>query len=395
MRYQLCEVYGKKVWLPIQESKTYIKDPSEAPAGTSLKTGPHGGHYYEDPVSSNEKPEETQTQNNTKFTYYSRNRPIDKIWFNLENDFEVSNDGRTVTTKTPLNMDDLKKYELNPILDITDENGNININKFLKKHNIDENKLTDMGITKNDILGEFKGKIDYSLEEERIVKEIKDLIGEPEETQIKTPKENPKKNEVHIFRKFKRGEPGTGAEVKFSSKEEVNKVLEQGNFSLISAGRNPNNKLDMNLSDEQIQERDIALKKELIARGYKFTPILGKYGEEEDSFLVMTHDPDTKDMTELGEKFNQDSIVVVKSGSNRMIFTSGENKGRYYSGSGHQEIGDEASDFYSELIVGNEKVRFSLNFNFDKTLSEIYYGNKYFAESGFQNIRKSNMEASR
>jgi predicted ABC-type ATPase len=60
MKFQETLIYGKKVWIPIIESRTYIKDPSKAPPGVSLKRGKRGGYYYDTDGKKPSQKEEPQ-----------------------------------------------------------------------------------------------------------------------------------------------------------------------------------------------------------------------------------------------------------------------------------------------------------------------------------------------
>ena len=48
---------GQNIWV-MEEGKTYVKNPAEAPKGVALKRGPKGGYYYEEP-SGGQKEEPT------------------------------------------------------------------------------------------------------------------------------------------------------------------------------------------------------------------------------------------------------------------------------------------------------------------------------------------------
>ena len=49
---------GQNIWV-MEEGKTYVKNPAEAPKGVALKRGPKGGYYYDEP-SGGQKQEPTQ-----------------------------------------------------------------------------------------------------------------------------------------------------------------------------------------------------------------------------------------------------------------------------------------------------------------------------------------------
>ncbi len=95
-------------------------------------------------------------------------------------------------------------------------------------------------------------------------------------------------------------------------------------------------------------------------------PVDGNYDGEEKSFMVINADP--KHIEELGTKYNQDSVINSSAGENRMVFTTGENKGKQHIGQGFEEKPD-ADNYYSEADVGGEKFKFALNFDFDNLQS--------------------------
>lgn len=165
--------------------------------------------------------------------------------------------------------------------------------------------------------------------------------------------------------KIKRLGRGEGREVKLT-KSELKQILDSGKFALISAGRNPANTADMNLTDEQVEERYGDLKSDLVDGGYAYTEVEGHYGGVERSFLVMVHEAEEADVYDLGEKYNQDSIIHANKGKQKMIYTTGDHSGSYIFGTGWEEK-PEATDYYTEVETTDEgSFRFSLNFNFDK-----------------------------
>lgn len=158
-------------------------------------------------------------------------------------------------------------------------------------------------------------------------------------------------------------EPGKGRHVSLS-KDQLGGLLKDGNFGFISAGRNPANEVDKKLTDEQIEQRYDKLRQDLQEAGYKFTEITGHYGAPEKSFLVVN--PDRGEMSKLGKKYNQDSVIFGDQGKQEMLFTTGENEGKSHFGEGWKEVPD-AEDFYSEVPLTNgQRMKFSLNFDFGK-----------------------------
>ena len=166
-------------------------------------------------------------------------------------------------------------------------------------------------------------------------------------------------------KKFRREKAGKGKEVSVTKKE-VNMLLTKGVVGMVSAGVNPADENDMKLTSSQVKQRHESLKKDLIAKGLKFREVLGKYGEEEDSFMVFVTDIKRKELTDLGTKYNQDSIVFSDHDKNEMIFTTGENKGKRHKGNGFEMLSKSTDDFFTEIDTDKGKVKFSLNFNFDE-----------------------------
>lgn len=174
-----------------------------------------------------------------------------------------------------------------------------------------------------------------------------------------------------ILRRFARHDEGMGGEISFKDPDEAKIVLDHGHYALISAGRNPGNPADANLSAEELKARSQKLHDDLIAKGYMFTPVIGKYGELEDSFLVMAHNPDDKDMIELAGKYNQESVIIVKEGMNKLIYTGGDRKGQAIMGEGYENVDEKSEDNYTEMALryGSEtapkKVRWTLRFDWE------------------------------
>ena len=146
--------------------------------------------------------------------------------------------------------------------------------------------------------------------------------------------------------------------------EDLKALLETGPFSIISAGRNPKIPDDKGKTDEEIEARHTELEEELKKKGYKYIPVKGHYGGEEDSFIV-PHATESA-MNKLGKKFNQDSVIHSKDGKHKMTFTTGEHAGKHHKGEGHKEVPD-AEDFFTEVTTSDgNTVKFSLNFDFGK-----------------------------
>lgn len=168
-----------------------------------------------------------------------------------------------------------------------------------------------------------------------------------------------------------------GKKVSIASTKDLEIILSAGTYALISAGKNPKSESDANLPGKEFYNRSVNLARDLGQLGYKYTPVVGKYGEVEDSYLVMVHDSQIPDMVALGEKYNQDAIIVSDKGQHKQIYTSESYdedaagnrtpipKGSFYSGGGYTNVSKDESDFYTEVKTGDGTSRFSLNINFD------------------------------
>ena len=166
--------------------------------------------------------------------------------------------------------------------------------------------------------------------------------------------------------KCQRADPGKGGEIKLTKKE-VTSLLEKGRVGFISAGKNPasTSTSELGLGEQAIEDRSEQLKKELVAKGLKFVPVKGKYGEEEDSFMVMIPDAKRSEMVTMGRKYNQDSIIYSDHNKNEMIYTTGANTGSRSVGEGFKYLEAKTSDFYSEITTREgDTIKFTLNFDF-------------------------------
>lgn len=175
-----------------------------------------------------------------------------------------------------------------------------------------------------------------------------------------------------LTKKVQRRGKGEGGSIKLT-KGETEELLKGGKYALISAGRNDKSADDRVLSNDEIQRRHFDLEEKLIDAGYVYTKVKGKYGGEEDSFLVMAHDADRDHIAQLGKQFNQGSVIYSEGGKHEMIFTTGQNAGSKHVGEGHQIV-PNAEDFYTEhKTKDGHSLRFSLNFDFDKLVKAIMF----------------------
>lgn len=168
-------------------------------------------------------------------------------------------------------------------------------------------------------------------------------------------------------------------------KPKLQETLTKGHFSIISAGRNPNDPKEAALQpdDEFFHKRHEELRAELEKAGLAYTEVVGHYGGKETSFLVFHDDTRTTPKTqkammihhrdadeakqhrrivaELGKKFNQDSILFGSAGRNEIEFTTGSKAGKTCGGNGWKEV-PEAEDFYTDIeLEGTQHTKFSLD----------------------------------
>lgn len=165
--------------------------------------------------------------------------------------------------------------------------------------------------------------------------------------------------------KIRRRSAGHGREIALTF-DEVDRLLQDGIVGFISAGRNPNNEDDKQLSDEQVAARYKKLKADLIDAGYSFVSVVGKYGEVEDSFMVMAPEADKEHLLSLGRKYHQDSVLYSVANSNELVYTTGPNAGLVHAGDGFERV-DDAQDFYTMYCDRAQHcMKFTLGLSFDK-----------------------------
>ena len=119
------------------------------------------------------------------------------------------------------------------------------------------------------------------------------------------------------------------------SKPELEKTLSKGHFTILSAGRNPNDPEELSAKTDK---------------------------------SVMVHHKDSKGlkenrakMEEMGKKFNQDSVLHGDGGKNIMYFTTGKKKGQECSGKGWNEA-PEAKDLFTDIkLEGKKHTKFQLD----------------------------------
>jgi len=201
--------------------------------------------------------------------------------------------------------------------------------------------------------------------------------GHPINRSWELPKEDSKNNHnakipESLSEKCKQDMPGKGGEIHLSKKE-VTTLLKYGIVGFISAGINPNDPDDKKLTEPDIKNREKKLREDLIKKGLKFVKVTGKYGEIEDSYMVMVPNVKDKELVELGKQYNQDSVIYCDHNKNKMIYTTGKNDGQYYPGSGFELLNNSAMDYYTEIDTTGGKVKFSLKFDFGKLLKSVHF----------------------
>lgn len=213
-----------------------------------------------------------------------------------------------------------------------------------------------------------------------------------------------------VLKKYSRREAGHGIETEIDDERELEVIISQTKFALISAGPNSD---EHDLDDSFFRERHNKLRDELKRRGYVFTQVLGMYEGYEDSFLVMTHDADRAEMIELGGMMNQNQVIYVDHGQNEMITTRGDRKGAAVAGQGFSWVEPEAEDFYTSVFLDgrNASVNFALKFDdteydedverpkedhpprevdpvvFDKLTNDLYEDGKTRVDQAYEKIK--------
>lgn len=154
--------------------------------------------------------------------------------------------------------------------------------------------------------------------------------------------------------------------------DSVTNILNKGSYGIISAGINSNSEEDGKLSEAELADRYKALEKDLVSTGHSFTKVKGVWNDgnggvsEEVSYLV--NGLDEASLTKLGTKYNQDSVIHGSKGTNRYIYTTGSNKGKYHSGKGFEELPKAKEGYTVVTLADGSKFKFSLNLDFDKLL---------------------------
>jgi hypothetical protein len=193
-----------------------------------------------------------------------------------------------------------------------------------------------------------------------------------------------------LFR-FKKYRPG----MIFFNKKLLEKLLDRGHYSLLSAGRNASDKKEKRLpwDAKKFMRRNRALEEDLKKAGFMFTPGFGKYEGSELSFLVfhnsglwkqskqseeaqkafMVHHQNVSEhqlVRDLAKKYNQQSVIHSKGQENEMHYVTGDDAGKFHGGKGYS-LSKGAKDYYTRVHLTkppkkDETSKFTLSFNFGK-----------------------------
>lgn len=104
------------------------------------------------------------------YEYYSPLRPLG-FWIQKDVKGKFRLENKKLFTEEEQNEGFIKNYELKQITKITDEFGNIIIEKFYDSYNIDKSKLSKMGISDRDV---FSTIINIGIV--NTAKEIKEML---------------------------------------------------------------------------------------------------------------------------------------------------------------------------------------------------------------------------
>lgn len=160
---------------------------------------------------------------------------------------------------------------------------------------------------------------------------------------------------------FKKREKGQGKQMTIPSIEDLDLIIKNTTFACVSAGRNPDVEEDKNLTDQQISERFRKLKDAAKDYGYVFTDAIGKYGQPEETIMLMIHDADEKEIVDIGNQFNQQSVFISDKGAGRVIQSTPDathEKGSVRMKGDTFDYVPDADDFYTEVQCGGQWVKF-------------------------------------
>lgn len=154
--------------------------------------------------------------------------------------------------------------------------------------------------------------------------------------------------------------------------EDFKKLLKNGFWGMLTA-KNPDAQQDTN--ENNIKNNKKA-KQWLSGRGYKFKEIKGKYGNEENSFLVPNLT--SSDAVEFAREFKQESVATNQG----LVYQDGTmnpiNKG-------NEVIGGEFDDFYSTIKLEGKDVNFSVDYDFS-VRKEVIDNNSIKTQDFFSDV---------
>lgn len=99
--------------------------------------------------------------------------------------------------------------------------------------------------------------------------------------------------------------------------------------------------------------------------GFKVIEVNGQYDKPEKSIMVYNFDDsETEFLISIAESLGQDSVILSDNGKHKLLFTNGENKGKYYQGQGTEFFESKPDNYYSQ--IGD--AYFSHNLDFSKLI---------------------------
>lgn len=206
------------------------------------------------------------------------------------------------------------------------------------------------------------------------IKSFTELVDTLDDTNIDQIREVVKNNEIvknylkEVYSDLKKRPEGQGKEIRLTPEQYI-ATMEVGKYVLISAGKNGVNNPEehQNKDEAYFKGQHTNLKNELINKGYVINDALGKYGgSEEPSIMVMVHDSDEQELEQIGEKYQQHTIIYTSEQTNKMVKTYGEAKGETLDGFGYSPQSAVAEDDFTRVYLSTGKpIKFALNFNFE------------------------------
>ena len=155
--------------------------------------------------------------------------------------------------------------------------------------------------------------------------------------------------------------------------ERIGDILQRDDWSILTA----ENPMGQKLSDEENTALMEQLKADLDARGYQYLPAVGKYGNVENS-LVIVGIPE-EDAVALGAKYNQDSVLTRRG----LIYPRDNSVTPV---TGKVTVFDQApEDFYTEIPGTGAKFAIDLNWG-EQTADEGVLNQPAYHGSPFRGI---------